>query len=135
MRALFAISNKQPAAPPKNPFVAEVAQRCRTRYAADMESYLPTPNPAALAEAVVTLRRDLDFRRHVATTEGDYINAAILMENGKIQIHVVDIVVLRDYLRVIEAEEAARAAVAEALRPSTPDELPLLQPVGEPSPG
>jgi hypothetical protein len=81
-----------------------------------MHYYLPTPVPQAVAEAVATLRRNPDFRKHVATTDDDYINASVLLESGTVQIHMIRIEVMRELLRVIEAEEAARTAAVEAAR-------------------
>lgn len=70
----------------------------------------------AVSEAIKALREDHGFRAWVKNPESeDKTPAAVLTESGKANIYLLDRSELAEYLRVIEAEEAARAAADEAL--------------------
>jgi hypothetical protein len=66
---------------------------------------------------VQRLRESSTFRDEVRATEAQYMPASFLEDDSSVTIGCIPLHDLRDMLRVIEAEEAARAAGEESLRP------------------
>jgi hypothetical protein len=80
-------------------------------------THVPPPHPKATAAGVQRLRESSAFRDEVRTTEAQYLPASFLENDSSVTIGYIPVQDLRDMLRVIEAEEAARSAGAEALLP------------------
>lgn len=80
-------------------------------------TYMPPPHPKAIAAAVQQLRESMAFREEVRTTEAKFMPASFLEDDSSVTISYIALEDLREMLRVIEAEEAARAAAEESLRP------------------
>jgi hypothetical protein len=78
---------------------------------------LPPPRAEALASAIATLRENLAFREEVSAPScPSLIPAAVLNQDGSVDISYIPSTDLREYLRVLQAQEAAAAAATEALR-------------------
>jgi hypothetical protein len=80
-------------------------------------THVPPPHPKATAAGIQRLRESSAFRDEVRTTEAQYMPASFVEEDSSVTIGYIPVQDLRDMLRLIEAEEAARSAGEESLRP------------------
>jgi hypothetical protein len=80
-------------------------------------TYMPPPHPKAVMAAMERLRESMALREEVRTTEAKFMPASFLEDDSSVTISYIALEDLREMLRVIEAEEAARAAAKEAFRP------------------
>lgn len=82
-------------------------------------THVPPPHPKATAAAIQRLRESSPFRDEVRTTDAQYMPASFLEDDSSVTIGYIPLQDLRDMLRVIEAEEAARAAGEQFLHSRT----------------